>query len=73
MKVTIRGTTYDCRKATAEEGKVTLYLGQYDEDGSELVSVFYGFPPEDITAEGGTIETTASTDDVLNALLGVTE
>lgn len=43
MTVTIRGVAYECRTATMEDGKVTLFLGEYDEHGIERTSVFIGF------------------------------
>lgn len=48
MIVTIRGTEFACRTATVEEGKVTLFLGEYDEHGEERTSVFIGFDPMEI-------------------------
>lgn len=48
MIVTIRGESYECRTATKEGNKVTLYLGRNDEHGNEMTSVFYDFPDEDI-------------------------
>lgn len=48
MIVTIRGESHECRTATMEEGKVTLYLGEYDEHGDEITSVFIGFSADEI-------------------------
>ena len=48
MIVKIGGIEYECRTAKAEENKVILYTGKYDEDGDEIVSCFYGFRTEDI-------------------------
>lgn len=48
MIVTIRGVSHECRTATMENGKVTLYLGEYDESGEELTAVFIGFSADEI-------------------------
>ena len=89
MTVTIRGENYECRTATKVGNRVTLYLGEYDERGNEMTSVFIDFPDEDIvglpetehpgapTLEDrvGTLETdTADLTEALALLLsGVTE
>lgn len=70
MIVTIRGVSHECRTATMEDGKVTLYLGEYDEHGEEKTSVFIGFSADEIIGVEEAVDSTA--DDVLNALLGVT-
>ena len=69
MIVTICGESYECRTATKEGNKVTLFLGKDDEHGNEMTSVFYDFPDEDIIGVEGVPEPTA--DDILNAMLGV--
>lgn len=69
MIVTIRGEAHECRTATIENGTVTLYLGEYDEKGNELTSVFVGFSPDEIIGIEEVTEPT--TDEVLNAMLGV--
>lgn len=48
MIVTIRDEVHECRTATMEAGKVTLFLGAYDESGEELTSVFIGFDPSEV-------------------------
>lgn len=48
MIVTIRGESHECRTATMENGKVTLFLGEYDEQGNESTSVFIGFSADEI-------------------------
>lgn len=69
MVVTIKGTDYECRTATKEGNTVTLYLGEYDEYGTEKTSTFIDFKDEDIVGVEEVTEPT--TDEILNALLGV--
>ena len=69
MVVTIKGADYECRTATKEGNTVTLYLGEYDENGVEKTSVFIDFKDEDIVGIEDASEPTA--DEILNAMLGV--
>ena len=71
MTVTVRGEAYECRTAIQKGNKLVLYLGKFDEYGRELTSVFAGYSEEDIV--GFAYEKEPTTDEILNALLGVTE
>lgn len=61
MIVKIRGEEHECRTATMENGKITLYLNEVDEQGNERTSVFIGFSADEITGiedtQGPTLET----------------
>lgn len=54
MIVTIRGEAHECRTATMEDGKVTLYLHECDEHGDEMTAVFIGFSADEIVGIEGT-------------------
>lgn len=49
MIVTIRGEEHECRTATMENGTITLYLNEVDEQGNERTSVFIGFSAEEVS------------------------
>ena len=63
MKVTVGGTTIECRAARKDGNQITLYLGCNDEFGNEEVSVFVGFNPDNVVLEGGEWEETEPTAD----------
>lgn len=74
MIVKIGGIEYDCRTAKAEENKVILYTGKYDENGDEIVSVFYGFRTEDIEGvemDATTEQRLSEMENLINTVLGV--
>lgn len=75
MKLTYLGKTYDCVSAERKTNEIIIHTGKV-EDGEEIVYHIYGdINFDDVVLEGGTWsgETdTATTDDILNALLGVT-
>lgn len=75
MKLTYLGKTYDCVSAERKANEIIIHTGKVV-DGEEIVYHIYGdINFDDVVLEGGTWsgETdTATTDDILNALLGVT-
>lgn len=75
MKLTYLGKTYDCVSAERKPNEIIIHTGKVV-DGEEIVYHIYGdINFDDVVLEGGTWsgETdTATTDDILNALLGVT-
>lgn len=72
MILTYRGRKYDCVSAEKRSNEIVIHTGEYVED-EEIIHHIYGdIDFDEIVLEGGTwTEATASTDDVLNALLGV--
>ena len=73
MKLKYFGLEYDCVSVEKEDNHIIIHTGNYA-DGEEIVHHIYGDIDFDaVVLEGGTWAEpdTASTDDVLNALLGV--
>lgn len=48
MTVIVRGESFECRDAIKRGNVLTLYLGQYDDHGNEMISVFTDFSDDDI-------------------------
>ena len=74
MKLMYLGRTYDCVSAEKKPSEIVIHTGIV-EDGEEIVYHIYGdIHFDEVVLEGGTwteSADTTSTDDVLNALLGV--
>ena len=74
MKLTYLGRTYECVSAEKKPNEIVIHTGKI-EDGEEIIYHIYGdIHFDEVVLEGGTwtgSSDTASTDDVLNALLGV--
>ena len=74
MKLTYLGRTYECVSAEKKQNEIVIHTGRV-EDGEEIVYHIYGdINFDEVVLEGVTwteSDDTASTDDVLNALLGV--
>lgn len=73
MTLTFMGKTYECVSVEKEHNKIIIHTGKV-EDGEEIIYHIYGdIDFDSVVLEGGTWTepNTESTDDVLNALLGV--
>lgn len=72
MKLIYHGDTYECVSAEKKENEIVIHTGEYL-DGEEIICQIAGnINFDEVILEGGTwTEASATTDDVLNALLGV--
>lgn len=71
MVLTYLGRTFECVSAEKKPNEIIIHTGKV-EDGEEIVHHIFGDIDFDaVVLEGGTWTEADTTDDVLNAMLGV--
>ena len=73
MKLIYRDVVYECVSAEKKQNEIVIHTGKYYDDGEEIVYQILGdINFDEVVLEGGTwTESSVSTDEILNAMLGV--
>ena len=74
MKLTYLDMVYECVSVEKKPNEIVIHTGEYEGDEEIIFHIYGDINFDEVVLEGGTwTETSATTDDILNALLGVSE
>ena len=73
MKLIYHGEVYECESVERRPNEIVIHTGRMVEGEEVILQICGDIKFDEVVLEGGTwTESAATTDDVLNALLGVT-